>query len=267
MSAGRKSVRIILPHPALSISRFDLDLALWNRALNEGVTCVSGVRVHSASEDSVSTSVGVVEAGTVVNATGRWSELGVKAQPIAKRIGIKAHFRGTMPHSSVCEVRFFKHGYVGVQPIGDGILNVSALVDARECRTMQSVLHAAGIAAEDWTPVTPTITCPPVRFHKPQPVRDGILQCGDAAGFIDPFTGDGMSLAVYSGALAARHAGSREGIREYADAYNKRFTKTFRTASLLRHFVFGPEWLRSTGISLMHLPGFARLAFAETRAA
>ena len=48
----------------------------------------------------------------------------------------------------------------------------------------------------------------PLIFRQPQPERDGMLMVGDAAGFVDPFVGDGISLALRGGALAAHCLGS-----------------------------------------------------------
>ena len=42
--------------------------------------------------------------------------------------------------------------------------------------------------------------------NTPEPVRDNLVLVGDAAAFIDPFVGDGISIALRTGCLAARGA-------------------------------------------------------------
>ena len=58
--------------------------------------------------------------------------------------------------------------------------------------------------SRNWTLVSDPVSTSPLIFRSPQPERDGVLMAGDAAGFVDPFVGDGISLALRSGSLAAR---------------------------------------------------------------
>ena len=55
-----------------------------------------------------------------------------------------------------------------------------------------------------WQPLISTVSTAPLIFAKPRPERDGVLLAGDAAGFVDPFVGDGISSALRSGWLAAQ---------------------------------------------------------------
>ena len=55
-----------------------------------------------------------------------------------------------------------------------------------------------------WTSLSDPVSTSPLIFRDPQPERDSVLMAGDAAGFVDPFVGDGISLALRSGSLAAR---------------------------------------------------------------
>src|SRR5258708_32158648 len=81
---------------------------------------------------------------------------------------------------------------------------------------------------------------------------------GDAAGFIDPFAGDGISLAPHSGTLAAESlapflSGKRslaESQQQYRTAYFKRFAPAFRNAARLRMLLSAPAWLSSKRIGL-----------------
>ena len=60
--------------------------------------------------------------------------------------------------------------------------------------------------------------------RKPQPVNNGILQAGDAAGFIDPFVGDGISLALRSGVIAAEALiENRNDLSAALERYEKRY--------------------------------------------
>jgi menaquinone-9 beta-reductase len=266
LQRGDVSTAFPLRSPALSISRFDLDHALWQQAISIGVLCRERTRVLAATRSEVRTDDGVFAAHAVINASGRWSELSATHPSRSSRlIGIKAHFETTDDIPAECTLHFFDGGYVGVQPVARQILNVSALVDAKRYRDMTAVLRAAQLQHEHWRTVYEPITCAPVRFAPPSPVRDGVLQCGDAAAFIDPFAGDGMSLALHSGVLAAEHALSHT-VNEYAKQYTHRFSSAFRSAAWMRKLAFGAPWLQSVGIRALRIPALANLTVATTRA-
>ena len=76
-------------------------------------------------------------------------------------------------------------------------------------------------------------------------VADGVLLVGDAAGFVDPFTGHGIHNALTSGLLAA-HAvhdaitkadwrATSQALRGYELAWRRRFMIDFGTGRLLQH--------------------------------
>ena len=64
--------------PAASIARFDLDAALWHSAESAGVDARQQVTVQSVGGSGpfrIVTTGGEFEAGALVNASGRWSNL------------------------------------------------------------------------------------------------------------------------------------------------------------------------------------------------
>ncbi len=274
------STSFALKTPALSLTRRELDVALWDRAARLGVQCVQRTRVIDVSlrrsHFDVTTNIGQHRSTYVINATGRWSELSSGIEGRTSLIGIKAHFETGIPVPRTCDLHFFPGGYLGLQPITHTAVNASALVDATRYRDMESVLLAAGLreATRRWEPLFTPLTCPPVRFAAPSPVSGGVLNCGDAAAFIDPFAGDGMSLALHSGALAgelaADHMTGELAVpvtAVYEGEYLKRYSRAFRSAAHLRRFAFAPDWMQSLGITALRMPFVAQAALARTRAA
>jgi len=89
----------------------------------------------------------------------------------------------------------------------------------------------------------------PVFFTRKPAVEDGILMVGDAAGVIDPFSGEGQAAALASGILAGRMVERRlseeipvtQLARAYEDAWNRRFARRFRWSSLLRLLMLHPR--------------------------
>jgi flavin-dependent dehydrogenase len=101
-----------------------------------------------------------------------------------------------------------------------------------------------------------------------------MLLAGDAAGFIDPFAGDGISLALQSGTLAAQFIvtflhGScslEQAHQQYHAAYRKRFAPAFRNAARLRSALAAPKWIRSAALAFAAMPGVGKMLIKATRA-
>jgi flavin-dependent dehydrogenase len=276
--------------PAASISRFDLDVALWDSAGQCGVESRQQLSVQDISGTSpflVRTSGGEFESRALINASGRWSNLN-SAPPDAQKsglkwIGLKGHFAESSPPASV-DLYFFDGGYCGVQPadIADGIahsggVNACAMVRADVASNLPEVflrhpaLHERSLG---WEPLSDPVSTSPLVFREPQPERDGVLLVGDAAAFVDPFVGDGISLALRSGRLAGEClipflAGSislPEAVRDYRSTYERRLTPVFRTSSKIRRMLSLPQTIRMPILSLLEkTPAITRYLVAKTR--
>ena len=277
-SAARATLR--LPRPALSLTRNVLDHSLWCAASASQVECHEKTRVlHVRRLDDtfeVQTSRDLLQARAVINATGRWSELNNSIEGRTRLIGIKCHFETSEAGPAVCNLHFFPGGYLGRQPIAHNAVSASALVDASRFRNLQDVFSAVNLqdVTAEWKPTMDPITCPPIRFTTPQPTGDGCLNCGDAAAFIDPFAGDGISLALHSGVLAGRIALSGlsgtsidDVAKLYCREYLTHFAGAFRYAARIRSFALSNSgWKRSLLINGLRFPPLAQAALLRTRA-
>ena len=239
MFADGKCVQFNLHAPAWSITRYDLDFALWQTAHQFGVECFNQAVdrvIQSEGRFELAFGTTSVKANKVINASGRWSNL---RRPIVecgpRWIGIKAHFTGEQAPAST-DIYFFHGGYCGVQPISSTHLNASAMVRADVATTIDEVLAAnpdLWLRSRAWERATEVVTTSPLVHVTPAPVADGVLNAGDAAAFIDPFVGDGISLALRSGVMAAQSTTADA----YAIEYTRRFSRAFQTASLARKLV------------------------------
>lgn len=251
---------------AASTPRYDLDLALWNAAIANGVDASEGcgrVGVVQQNGGFVVAASAALHCENVIYAAGRRSD---RSGPGKARVGIKAHYRPSTPVNSV-ELYFGNTGYCGVQPIAGGLVNVCALVEAE---TMKNVgwdrMRAAFEVHEQlrrrkWQQVTEAVTTGACVFGDPEPVRNGIICAGDAAGFIDPFLGDGISLALQSGALA----GNIDDAREYEREYRRQFLPLFRRASRLRRLLHSPAALQRAALLMMKWSPLGSAIVAATR--
>jgi flavin-dependent dehydrogenase len=115
-------------------------------------------------------------------------------------------------------------GYCGVAPLGDGVANVAMVVRpyyAPRLRgqtesffweflaSLPGLNHRVGQARI----VRPIMAIGPLAFRTRFLSADGALLVGDAGGYYDPFTGQGIHTALVSAKLAAdvAHAALRAG--------------------------------------------------------
>ena len=136
-----------------------------------------------------------------------------------------------------------------------GRVNASAMVRADVATTLPEVFArhpALRERSRNWNWLSDPLTTSPLIFRQPQPERDGMLMVGDAAGFVDPFVGDGISLALRGGALAAHclesffagEASLRAAALRYCRAYEQSLLPVFRASSTIRRLLVLPGAVR-----------------------
>lgn len=266
--------------PAQSIPRFELDAALFFAAKQAGVDArenVSVLEIQQSETPAVITKENSFTAKAVVNSSGRWSKLTqFDVTEKEKWIGLKAHFTEPSAPQSV-DLYFFPGGYCGVTPVDANSVNACAMVRADVAHTLEEVFTQEPRLRQRsrlWDPLFPAVTTSPLYFRGPQTECDGMFLVGDAAGFIDPFAGDGISLALQSGTLAAEwithflrgKCSLLQARAEYRAAYCRRFVPAFRNAARLRSALTSPRWIRRAALSIAALPGIGELLVRGTRA-
>lgn len=207
-----------------SLSRSRLDLALCEAAIAAGAVLRSPWEAtvagsHPAGREVLlrcGADVQRTSARVVLVASGLGSPALGAELPIETRIsrrarigagceldaGVRGYGRGTI-HMAIG-----RHGYVGLVRNEAGALNLAAAFDRPHliaaggpAASAAAVLAEAGFAplpeaaAATWR-ATPALT----RRSSP-PAADRVLLLGDAAGYVEPFTGEGMGWALV-GALA-----------------------------------------------------------------
>jgi len=196
---------------------------------------------------------------------------------------VKAHFSEPDPHPSV-DLYFFDGGYCGVQPVtlagtnpSEGRVNACAMVRSDIARSLPEIfdLHPElKRRSQAWQPLGEPVTTSPLIFQEPVPIENGIFMAGDAAGFVDPFVGDGISLALRSGALAAQSLAAffkaqstlDQAAVQYSEQYRERLLPVFRNSSRIRRLLSLPRPIRrSVGHLLEATPAVSRLLVRLTR--
>jgi menaquinone-9 beta-reductase len=114
------------------------------------------------------------------------------------------------------EMYFFQGGYCGLAPVEGGAYNACFLVDRAPARSYGGGIgdfrawitkvaghHGLDARFADGVQISETIATAPACPARRSSEIAGALLAGDAAGFLDPFTGDGISMALHNGRVAA----------------------------------------------------------------
>ena len=273
-----------------SIRRRDLDALLLDAAIHAGARFEPNVRVSAAATTgtgSASAVNGVVvgaESGShverrarvVIAADGRRSTLafglGLARHPVRpRRWALGAYFEGVIGLAERGEMHIGKGRYIGVAPLPGGLANACVVVPELAAR---SFMHAPDVALEAAIVADARLR---VRFERARRVTDvqvlgplavdvasagvpGLLLAGDAAGFIDPMTGDGLRIAIKGAELAAEAAlGYLQGRigQPHLWLQGKRdaeFAGKLRTNRLLRSLVARPLALSAAAVGARIVP-------------
>lgn len=265
---------------AVSVSRHALDFSLWNSAVTAGVCARDRVRVTAVRREQAFFSIYAegerLDARAVINASGRWSNL-VRSKRVTRNhwIGLKRHFfeDSSSPH---CDLYFFPGGYCGVQSLGNGTINAAAMVRSDVARSLTTVFkqnRELARRSREWRPASEAVATSPLLFSAPRTSEEETMLVGDAAAFIDPFAGDGISMALHSGRLAAfalrryLHGECSLGtaLENYDRSHNDLLQPALISAARVRLLLRLPKILRLTALSLLQFRPLARLAVRQTR--
>lgn len=291
-----------LPTPALAIARRQLDAALWQAAGAAGcdLRARHGVRSCQAhgggfelrGEARLSGAAFALRARAVIVAAGRWWRIaGLRPAESSRQragLGLKAHLHGDPPATAdggLIEMFYFTGGYCGFAPLGQGLWNACCLLRGDHARALSaSGDFIACVAALSGSPAlerrlracrqaAPTVATAPVYLRAAPAAAGPVFFAGDAAGFLDPFTGDGMARALLGGALAGETAAEALAANEPLEAAARRYAarvaaasrRSFRWAGWLRRLAFAPPWVQTPAARLLTLAPIAQRATAATR--
>ena len=293
---------------ALGLSRAEMDERLLARARATGVEVLEeaqavGLIIEENVVRGVNLKVGDRQVARpfrsllTIDATGRPRVLARQVESFKKNgtgrqkrgrapfVAFKAHLEGARGVDTHCEIYFYRGGYGGLSKVEGGLSNLCFIAQARDVRAcdsdaervMREVVASNARAAHtlaqarvrsEWLSVALD------HFGRRELVpADGLFTVGDAASFIDPFTGSGMLMALESGELAAtsiarhlRHLSDRASYRTLADdyrsLYHEQFNRRLRVCSALRRAAFVPR-LAETAILLSSASSHLRRSLAR----
>jgi flavin-dependent dehydrogenase len=258
--------------PAVGFDRSALDPALLDLAAATGATVRPGVAVTAvrlaverdrAAELDLAAADGPERllARLVVGADGPRSvvarAVGVhRPVRLPARIGLSYHVADPRPDDLAIAARMevIRDGYVGIAPVPGGRVNVGIVLGPSWAASLaadgaaavsDAVLDALQPDADDALPWRGGPPCEAVAGASPLGVRTvrragpGWFLVGDAAGFLDPFTGEGLHRAFVSAELAA--AAIIRGTPDHFErAMHRRFTAKDAVSWLVQTFLARP---------------------------
>jgi menaquinone-9 beta-reductase len=235
---GASGSRATVPIGGRSLSRAVLDAALAREAIQSGAHFLPGTQAR----------LGCVTEATrtlVVRKDGRETQLAARVVLAADGLG-GTQLAAETGHCSVVDSgsrlgagvvssefpEFFESGsifmacgqggYVGLVRLEDGRLNIAAAFDAALVKhagglgkAAAVILRSGGFPAISGLEALPWHGTPLLSRRVAPLAAERVFLLGDAAGYVEPFTGEGMAWALTSGiavaplALHAAHASAR----------------------------------------------------------
>lgn len=214
---------------AFSVRRSVLDALLLEHARRWGVKCLEGFRVIDLVWEGgrVCGVEGIGPEGPetyrgkiVVAADGRTSvvarRLGLhQPHPTLHRMALVAYYGGDAGPRDHGAIFVGDGAYCILNPVAEGMVNASVVLDQAVATAWKGRLDelferkirsfkSAAAALESMRRCSPVRCRGPLAFQARRTSMAGALLIGDAVGFYDPFTGEGVYGALWGAELAAR---------------------------------------------------------------
>jgi flavin-dependent dehydrogenase len=294
---GESGVRVVGRYDGvhgLSLARSRLDAALLAAAVEAGARVEEGVLVLGpllASAQSPSVSGLIIKgrdgqplripAPMVIAADGRSSRvaraLGLSTTAERpRRWAIGAYFTDVAGMTSCGEMHVRRAHYIGVAPLADGVTNACVVTADRAglgqpAALLERVLRGDQQLGERFASarmIAPAVTLGPLAVDCHVAGAPGLLLAGDAAGFVDPMTGDGLRFAFRGAELAAREAlralesGPGRAHINLLEQRRREFARKWRFNRGLRAIVGSPAGVRAAGLGAALAPGLLHRVIA-----
>ncbi|MDW4909677.1 NAD(P)/FAD-dependent oxidoreductase [Streptomyces sp. ADMS] len=242
-------------HSGLGLRRTTLHSALHERALGLGVRMLPG-KVGEVRQNADTVTAAGTTARWLIAADGLHSPvrrglgLELPGRPDG-RYGLRRHYR-VEPWTDFVEVHWSRHGEAYVTPVGDDLVGVAILSHRR--RGYDEHLTA-------FPTLTPSLRGPAateVRGAGPllQRVRrrtaGRVLLVGDAAGYLDALTGEGITLALATAGAAVRCLSAGQ-----PEAYERTWARLTRRHRLLTGALLAAN--RRPGTARLIVPAASRM--------
>jgi flavin-dependent dehydrogenase len=277
------------PHHGLAIGRARLDPILLDAAVKSGAEFLPGFQVSDLIwEGNCVAGIRGRHRGRPTGLRGRLT-IGADGRNsvVARRLGIVARHRwldkvalvgyveGARRSDDVGEIFVGRDRYCILNPIAPGLTNVGLVINRREFDPTADLTHwlieAAGTLPglrdrlAGARPIGQVRCLGPLAYHGLRLTAAGAIVIGDAAGFLDPFTGEGIYAALRSAELAVQHAWPSlqdhsaivPDLPAYGDAWRRDFHAKWRVCTVLQHAIRRPLLAEGIAACLARFPSLA----------
>jgi flavin-dependent dehydrogenase len=287
LTAGRRTATSTLPFEALSLSRYILDAAMLAQAHYKGCEVRRGVFVETLKKQDDTWLVRLrngqsISARTVFLANGKhdlhgWERAEGRQCDL---VGFKMHWRlrpsSTRILREVMDLFLFDGGYGGLALIEDDLANLCLVVRRSKlrkiggwerlfagllCENPHMLRRMQGAEAMWERPLA--ISSIPYGYLAQQP--GGVWRVGDQAAVIPSFTGDGMSIALHSGALAAEMYLAGNSAEAYHSRLHTQLERGMSLATILSRAMVTRAGRSFAPLILALFPNAMRWIAASTR--
>ena len=262
----------------LGIPRTLLDPILLDIAVKSGAEFARGFQVSDLTWENGRV-IGVrgrlrgqeqiVPARLTVGADGRHSVVARRLGSVDQhgwldKMALVGYVAGAKRAEDVGEIFLGHDRYCILNPIGPDLTNIGLVINRREfARGMDparllmgagETLPSLGDRLASARLVGPVRCLGPLAHRAARLAAPGALLVGDAAGFLDPFTGEGIHAGLRSAELAAgfsleallRESTAHGDLDAYAQAWEKEFLPKWRLCTGLQYAIRHPalaEWV------------------------
>jgi len=225
-SLGGHTIKVALPS-GIAISREALDSTLIEIAKNAGcevhMQCkarivdvapalVKVTLQHEARQDQREFDIVILATG--LNSPGITALLPWKESPHGP-FGVSWVARCEQIAPQVIHMACDHDGYVGLVKLESGHVDVAAALrsgsaaaqQGTPAERVQRILDRSTFPAFRWGPASKVMTTPPLRRTRVAGTGR-LMAIGDASGYVEPFTGEGMTWGLQSGVAAANRISS-----------------------------------------------------------
>ena len=207
------AVSLALDHPLLIYSRFDLNRLLLERAEHAGAQIAKARVLEMERQGSgwrVRTSCGIADADFCIVATGARNPLREVGTQLTAQDAMSALGYYVPGEQTMIDIQFLPHleGYIWVFPrcghlsvgiCGKGEPAAALRKRLEQYMTERQISWKHGSFYSHLLPSLHTSS-----WRKNRVTGEGWLAVGDAAGLVDPITGEGLYYAIRSADLAVR---------------------------------------------------------------
>ena len=258
---------------SLSVERSILDNLMLDKVRNSRIELMEGFKVVDLlfednrvcgvkGNDETKTEFSI-NAKIVIDAGGR-NSISVRRLNLRKnsfgtgKIALATHWEDVKLPRNYCYMHISHPGYTGMAPVGDNRVNVVLIVE-KGCLKGENVdnffrrtVLKNKLRKEMLGTARPTEKARVIdslTYSVKAPQCGGLLLVGDATGFIDPFTGEGIYLSLRSSQLASgtvksafdRSDFSKERLKIYDRIRRKEFKNKVILSKILQRLIYSPS--------------------------